>query len=143
MRKSDSIKSNKFVDKFSSDLHDEILIKLYKRFSDVEFAKKFGPLKFKSHSAFMEKPLINMRSRKILGFVDLAVNYADDDGYSWYAAFFEVKTKINVGEVVRQLRYYLVHSEYNETKLWVCAPLCEHIDILEDHGIGFLDSNTL
>ena len=51
--------------------------------------------------------------------------------------FVEVKTAVNVGETVRQIRYY---QQGTGDYLWiVCAPAIPHVQILKDQGIGFIE----
>lgn len=49
----------------------------------------------------------------------------------------EVKTSINVGETIRQIRYY--QQATGTCKWFVCAPIFPHVQILKDQGIGFIE----
>lgn len=54
--------------------------------------------------------------------------------------FFEVKTSINIGETVRQIRYYnQLMAQHNKPKWFVCSPDKKYAEILKEQNIGFIE----
>lgn len=114
----------------------------------------------------VEVPLLQQGYRgtdmRVCGFADLgvAVNFefkTEEEVFTrgeWVptgrfltksAAFFvEVKSKVNVGETIRQVRYYRhlrssLAWDVNTPSFWyVCAPPFAQSAILEEQGIGFI-----
>jgi len=57
------------------------------------------------------------------------------------ACFIEVKTKLNLGETIRQINYYRHNSMYRDSRncRWiVCCSEDKHKQILEEQDIGFI-----
>ncbi len=115
---------------------------------------------------FIEFPISKIDYRgtgnKLIGFCDLAlfleykIKLTDeqiahnlkikdsryDFGYSdkeTATAYIEIKSKVNIGETIRQINYYRSF----DNKIWaVCAPNFSSVDLLLDSGIKFINYDT-
>lgn len=59
----------------------------------------------------------------------------------FYNFYIEVKTSLNIGETIRQIKYYNshIHTIHNEKTCWfVCSPEIKNKDVLLSQGIGFI-----
>jgi hypothetical protein len=147
MRASDKAKSgidfydagnNSFDKQISSDQHDKICLWLYKKLkTDKAFfmsAMDFVPdIVFEKVDFRLESPIL--RGDRIIGFCDVEVRlWFKDDRDNLYSRSFliEVKSKVNVGETIRQIRYYGGEHWY------VCAPMFDDVDVLKEQGIRFI-----
>lgn len=55
------------------------------------------------------------------------------------AIYIEVKTKVNIGETIRQINYYKANALGIDSLWYVCAPAFSMSDILIEQGIGFIE----
>lgn len=90
---------------------------------------------------------------KIVGYVDLLIHIesdveklADKDRPTNYIEthdqnlLIEVKTKINLGETIRQINYYKSFYAHYENISWVvCAPGTTYKDVLIEQGIEYIE----
>lgn len=132
--------------------HDEIVLWLYEKLNDQEFIFNNLDLsrdyKIKKIYRTIEQPLFaSYRSgSKPGGFIDLAMRAeivkeddADIDRHYRFHRLFEVKTSVNIGETIRQIRYYSgLGAGYADDKWYVCAPDFASKNILIEQGIGFI-----
>ena len=100
-----------------------------------------------TNKAVIELPIENQayKGKQIIGFVDVATEvevewYCDEDEKNWkqkVPVYIEVKSKINVGETIRQIKYY--KSSCRDGSIWmVAAPGNLHSKLFEEQGIGYL-----
>lgn len=143
-------------------LHDEIVMWLYARLKrDRKLVSELTGVpcsEIVETSARIEAPIEGASTWRTpsatIGFADLKVSagvkaiYLNDDdtptgeeGVSWSRSasmHIEVKSKVNLGETIRQINYYC--SKASGRLRWaVCAPAFEGSEILEEHGIAFIE----
>lgn len=167
MRRSDTIKSrlleNPHDTQIGESLHDEITLWLYSR---IVKSRSLGKLitgtayqKVDSFERLMEVPLWSRnRFPNIVGFADLAVmaittkEEKDEDDRSHKTerkelGFVEIKTKINIGQTIRQINLYKTcifrannYEVINAQKWTVCAPPLSDalIQVLNEQDINFV-----
>lgn len=159
-RQSDTIKTGKnWFDnaELSSSKHDEILIWLHGKIKDNFIAQILNKERFeyvKLTSIEIEKPIFGVGRQYDVkkGFADLfaRVEVIDkslagkeikqdwprpptiDDGKCHLDFYFEIKSKVNIGETIRQVKYY------GGDNWFVCAPDFPHKDLLLENNIGFV-----
>lgn len=129
-----------FVDKdLQTDEHDAIMLWLNENINSV-FQEKGD---YTVDEVTWEMPVTSgdRNYRTIVGYIDLYVRAykKDEEGYDKsYCFAFEVKSSIsNVGEVIRQIRQYQVHSQIVNQFIIVC-PDDKFAEVIRSQGIGFL-----
>lgn len=129
-----------FVDKdLKTDEHDAIMLWLNENIHSI-FQEKGD---YTVGEVTWEMPITrgDRNYRTIVGYIDLYVRAykKDEGGYDKsYRFAFEVKSSIsNVGEVIRQIRQYQVHSQAVNQFVIVC-PDDKFADVIRSQGIGFL-----
>ena len=168
MRASDQANQfNKSHDKQIYDTeHDRIVIELHTRLkTNREFLNEVtrkGVLdetpKIEIESAIMGRRYDN---RFVAGFADIkimakwktgetrerkATRYGEEDWIEhledWVTSYIEVKTSVNFGDTIRQIKYYCGNGEGHHTDWLVCAPSLSQHEVLLSQGIGYIDSDT-
>lgn len=141
-RQSDVIKSSKnWFDnaELSSSKHDEILIWLHAQINSNGFLQKQINSGFEVgqiQKIEIERPI--MRGSSIVGFADLSATFdvwPKGQGFDFRQSIvflFEVKTKVNLGETIRQIKYY------GGQNWFVCAPDFPNKNLLYENDIGFI-----
>jgi len=107
----------------------------------------WGDWNLKEYKVYIEHPIYAwddtrcQYSDRILGFADLAIKVKLETGHGTYSGwrYIEVKSRVNLGETIRQIKYYC-EGNPQLLKLWrVCAPACDDSKILIEQGIGFIE----
>jgi hypothetical protein len=150
MRECDKLKGHNLD---NSSKHDEIVLWLYNKLKDEEFCKNelfpnFEVECKKIDNIEIEFPIFGYPasffrgtgSRKLIGFADLKCSLSYNEG-SKANIYFEIKTKINVGEVLRQIKYYCSQDNIRQdTKVWiVVAEGNQYKDILRNEGVHYIE----
>jgi hypothetical protein len=97
-----------------SALHDEIQMWCYDNIDKVT-AECWKTANYKAHEkVFLEKPICTVVNGKnvLVGFADLVVNFFVGESKSNcidYTLIIEVKSRVSIGELLRQLAYYKHH----------------------------------
>ncbi len=78
-------------------------------------------------------------SQMPIGFIDLAIYFQYANFYTGELSpterrLIEVKSNVNIGETVRQIKYY-----GGPVNWLVCAPACDDVQLLREQGIGFIE----
>lgn len=150
MRGSDELKRRSHDQQISTAEHDKIAVWLFRKITnDLEFRDSIivpnptpgGVINEQRSGVTLEHCITNRRGEPV-GFVDLMLHLQwGGDQYFRSRAYVEVKTSVNLGETIRQIKYYqsFIHYADSDASNWfVCAPTCNHVDILEANGIGFI-----
>lgn len=149
--------------------HDEILVWIYQEIdTNKELVNRL--FKIQDNDTIVrlqrtiEAPILGLdyRNNAIpIGFCDLRIiafikteltpeqiesNKKDDNRCTYWLSeeerviYFEVKTKINIGETIRQINFYKSkkHRSRWSERWFVVAPDSTHAKILEEQGIGFI-----
>lgn len=155
MRKSDEKKigQNWFDNaEVKTQKHDQILSWLYKKILSNNETKNFifkGKYDESRHKVFCEIEYpINVRSKgynpvkSVKGFVDIRVDLTELNDDHWLtidSKFIEIKSFLNVGETIRQLKYYATLDDMFGLENWiVCAPPHEDMEIIIEQGLRFI-----
>lgn len=146
-------------DELNSSKHDDILVWLHKKIKDgllADFLNENYDYS-KILKIEIEKPILRKDFKYndyVAGFADLHVEFEAirkdavgkvtkysngeetiDDGKRPINWFFEIKTSLNIGETIRQIKYY----NYDSSQTWfVCSPDSSKKNLLFENGISFI-----
>lgn len=128
--------------------HDEIVVWLYEKLKDQSFLKqllKNDEREIKDTKIVLEHPVLDSNYKnKVVGVIDLVLGckiISSEESHPNYVRLnFEIKSKFNLGETVRQIKYYKQFLYGEEGEFWiVCCPPHPHMKILEEQGIKYIE----
>lgn len=154
--------SNEFDKQIYESKHDEIVVWLCKELTSLKtntaqmILKAIKPPENARDLTIglreLEMPIFSRnQGRGIMGFVDVATSISWKEPYVSegkdelmrfsFELYFEVKTKVNLGDTVRQVNYYKYSASNlrdSRSKWIVVSPDDRYRQLLKDQGIGFI-----
>lgn len=160
-KKKDGVMRESDKYKFDSDCqkpkHDEIVLWLYSKLDDQSFiSEKIQPLLNDFPGIIIKKKVLeapigtvdNRGVYKAIGFCDLLVDIEYDVECIYESGkrqiekekgklLFEIKTIVNVGETIRQIRYY--NNGYAMKNWFVVAPGLTYEKLFKEQNIHYIE----